>query len=62
MSGAQRALLLALDLRVEGITKIAALLPAALGGQSKQAAPKIAGDMEIFLASDVALLPARRRR
>jgi hypothetical protein len=42
-----------MDLRVEGITKIAALLPAALGGQGKTIDPKIAGDMEIFLASDV---------
>jgi hypothetical protein len=53
MTEAQRELLLALSLRVEGITKIAALLPTALGGQSAQAAPKIAGDMESFLASDV---------
>ena len=53
MANAQRDLLLALDLRVEGITKIGALLPTALGGQSAQAGPKIAGDMELFLASDV---------
>jgi len=53
MTGAQRALLLGLGLRVEGITKIAAELPAALGGQTKQVAPKIAGAMETFLASDV---------
>ena len=53
MAEAQRDLLLALDLRVEGMGKIAALVPAALGGKSKQAAPQIAGDMEIFLASDV---------
>jgi hypothetical protein len=53
MTGAQRDLLLALNFRVEGITKIAALLPAALGGQGKQASPKIAGDMEVFLTSDV---------
>jgi hypothetical protein len=53
MTGAQRAFLMALGLRVEGITKIAAELPAALGGQSKQVAPKIAGAMETFLASDV---------
>ena len=53
MTDAQRNLLLALDLRVEGITKIGALVPTALGGQSKQVSPKIAGDMEIFLASDV---------
>jgi hypothetical protein len=53
MAGAQRDLLLALDFRVEGITKIAAQLPTALGGQRKEATEKIAGDMEIFLASDV---------
>jgi hypothetical protein len=53
MVGAQRDLLLALDFRVEGITKIAALLPTALGGQRKEATEKIAGDMEVFLASDV---------
>jgi hypothetical protein len=53
MVSAQRDLLLALDLRVEGMTKVAALVPTALGGQAKQAAAKIAGDMEIFLASDV---------
>ncbi len=53
MSSAQHDLLLSYDLRVEGMTKIAALLPSALGGQAKQASIKIAGDMEIFLASDV---------
>jgi hypothetical protein len=53
MAAAQRDLLLALDLRVEGMTKLAALVPAALGGQAKAASAKIAGDMEIFLASDV---------
>jgi hypothetical protein len=53
MTSPQRDLLLMSDLRVEGITKIAALLPSALGGQSKQAGPKVAGDMETFLASDV---------
>jgi hypothetical protein len=53
MVSAQRALLLAADLRVEGLTKIAALVPTALGGQGKQAASTIAGDMEILLASDV---------
>ena len=36
MVGAQRDLLLALDFRVEGITKIAALLPTALGAQRKE--------------------------
>jgi hypothetical protein len=53
MAGAQRDFLLTLDLRLEGITKIAALLPTALGGQRKEATEKIAGDMELFLASDV---------
>jgi hypothetical protein len=53
MATAQRDLLLALDLRVEGMTKLAALVPAALSVQAKQASAKIAGDMEIFLASDV---------
>jgi hypothetical protein len=53
MVSAQRNLLLALDLRVEGMTKIAALVPPALGGQGTQASTKIAGDMELFLGSDV---------
>jgi hypothetical protein len=53
MTAAQRNLLLALDLRVEGLTKVAALVREALGGQAQQASTKIAGAMEIFLASDV---------
>jgi hypothetical protein len=53
MAAAQRALLLAFDLRAEGMTKLAALMPTALGGQGKQASTLVAGDMEIFLASDV---------
>jgi hypothetical protein len=53
MAGAQRGLLLAFDLRAEGMTKLAVLMPTALGGQNKQAGTLIAGDMEIFLASDV---------
>lgn len=53
LSDAQRDLLLAFDLRTEAVTKIAALTPTALGGQGKQAIAQIAGDMEIFLASDV---------
>jgi hypothetical protein len=53
MASAQRDLLLALDLRVEGMTKLAALVPTALGGKAKQASARLAGDMEIFLASDV---------
>jgi hypothetical protein len=53
MAAAQRALLLAMNLRVEGLTKLASLIPTALGGQAQEASSKIAGDMEIFLASDV---------
>ncbi|MGO9487980.1 MAG: hypothetical protein ACLQBB_02995 [Solirubrobacteraceae bacterium] len=53
MSGAQRYVLSVYNLRSEGVSKIAALLPTALGGQAKQESVKIAGDMEIFLASDV---------
>jgi hypothetical protein len=53
MSGAQRDLLLALDFRAEGVAKVASLVRTALGGQAKQASTSIAGDMEIFLASDV---------
>jgi hypothetical protein len=53
MSAAQRNLLLALDMRVEGLTKIANLVREALGGQVQPASVKIAGAMEILLASDV---------
>jgi len=56
MAEAQRDLLLALDMRVEGLTKVAALLPTALAGQGKSnssASAQIAGAMELFLASDV---------
>lgn len=53
MSGAQRDLLLALDLRAEGVAKVTSLVRTALGGQAKQTSTPIAGDMEIFLASDV---------
>jgi hypothetical protein len=53
MAGAQRALLLVQDLRAEAVTKIAALAPTALGSNGKEALAKIAGDMELFLASDV---------
>jgi hypothetical protein len=53
MVAAQRNLLLTLDLRVEGVEKVAALIPTALGGKAKQVAKKLAGAMEIFLASDV---------
>lgn len=53
MTGAQRNLLLLLDLRTEGLVKVAEHVRTALGGQSKQASTLIAGDMESFLASDV---------
>ncbi|MFI5009106.1 MAG: hypothetical protein ACHQDY_02400 [Solirubrobacterales bacterium] len=53
MSGAQGHLLLVLDLRTEGVTKVSEKLRTALGSQSKQATTEIAGDMENFLASDV---------
>jgi hypothetical protein len=53
MTAAQQNLLLALDLRVEGLTKVAALISEALGGHAQAASTKIAGAMEIFLASDV---------
>jgi hypothetical protein len=53
MSGAQQNLELVFNLRSEGVIKVASLLPTALGGQGKQAITQIAGDMEIFLASDV---------
>ncbi len=53
MDGAQRDLLLALDLRAEGVEKVANQLRIALGGQAKQASTPLAGDMENFLASDV---------
>jgi hypothetical protein len=53
MTSAQRNFTLTQNLRVEGLTKVAAQLPTALGAQGKQATTLIAGDMEIFLASDV---------
>ncbi len=53
MTAAQRDLLLALDMRVEGVSKVAGLVREALGGKTQQASTKIAGAMEIFLASDV---------
>jgi uncharacterized repeat protein (TIGR01451 family) len=53
MSGAQHDLLLTFDLRLEGMEKMTTLVPKALGGQAKQTSTAIAGDMEIFLASDV---------
>ena len=55
MSAAQRNLELVLNLRAEGLTKIADQIPAALGrGQTSQdAIDRIAGEMQAFLASDV---------
>lgn len=53
MQNAQRNLLLAFDLRSEGLAKIANLVRTALGGQGKQPSAYIAGAMEMFLASDV---------
>jgi hypothetical protein len=53
MGDAQRYLTLVLDLREEGLAKIATLVRTALGGQGKRASTLIAGDMEMFLTSDV---------
>jgi hypothetical protein len=55
MAAAQRNLELVLNLRAEGLTKIADEIPAALGrGQSSETAiTRIAGEMQTFLASDV---------
>lgn len=53
MSEAQRNLLLVLDLRSEGLAKIANQVRTALSNHSKQAVAYIAGAMEMFLASDV---------
>jgi hypothetical protein len=55
MAAAQRNLELVLNLRAEGLTKIADEIPAALGrGQSSETAiARIAGEMQTFLASDV---------
>ena len=52
---AQRALLLALDLRLEAVSDTASRIPVALGGLSGSgpALRSIAGDMERVLASDV---------
>jgi hypothetical protein len=55
MGPAQRNLELVLNLRAEGLTKIAEQIPSALGrGQTSETAiSKIAGEMQTFLASDV---------
>jgi hypothetical protein len=52
--GAQRDLVLALDMRAEALTRIADALPSALGTSSADdAVKKITGQMEVLLASDV---------
>ncbi len=53
MTAAQRNFLLLLNLRSEGVHKVAEQVRTALGGQSRQASRYIAGAMESFLASDV---------
>ncbi|HEX5309441.1 MAG TPA: hypothetical protein VFW38_10225 [Solirubrobacteraceae bacterium] len=53
MTSAQRNFLLTMNMRVEGLSKIANLVRTALGNKSPRAASSIAGAMEIFLASDV---------
>lgn len=54
MAGAQRNLLLALDFRAEGLAKIADQIRSALGGTNAQdAISVIAGEMRLFLSSDV---------
>jgi hypothetical protein len=54
MSAAQRDLVLMMNFRAGGVAKIAALIRAALGSTAADSAINaIAGDMEIFLASDV---------
>ena len=54
MAGAQRNLLLALNLRAEALAKIADNIRTALGSQGAATAiDRIAGEMEVLLASDV---------
>jgi hypothetical protein len=55
MAGAQRALLMTLDFRAEGVGAIADKIRAALGSAAAaaQATSQIAGQMQKFLASDV---------
>jgi hypothetical protein len=55
MSAAQRNLELVLNLRAEGLTKIADQIPGALGrgATSEDAINRIAGEMQLFLTSDV---------
>lgn len=59
MRSAQENLLLALDLRADAVSKIAARIPAARGdqeGAAAQATDEITGEMQAFLASDVVYL------
>jgi len=58
LEGAQRDLLIGLDLRSEGIRKVAGRIATALSGGSEHvtAIKEIAGAMEILLASDVLYL------
>jgi hypothetical protein len=54
MAGAQQNLVLALQFRAEGLAKIADQIRSALGGTNSQDAINvIAGEMRLFLASDV---------
>ncbi|CAB4914303.1 unannotated protein [freshwater metagenome] len=55
MTAAQRNLLLTLNLRAQALTRIAEKLPTAQGRgqQAEQAVQEIAGQMQMFLASDV---------
>jgi hypothetical protein len=55
MNPAQRNLELILNLRAQGVAKIAELIPTALSDQAvnQEAVRRIAGQMEAFLASDV---------
>jgi hypothetical protein len=57
MSGAQQAALIALEWRRDGLDRIAQEVRTALGDESEQAdaaIEQIAGQMELFLASDIA--------
>ncbi len=53
MVSAQRNVLTTFGLRAEGMAKVALLIPKMLSGQSTQISSQIAGEMEVFLASDV---------
>lgn len=53
MVSAQRNVLTTFGLRAEGMAKVALLMPKMLSGQSTQISSQIAGEMEVFLASDV---------